>query len=182
MNFSLNLLQTLNHMKECASPQALQQIEEIMELIGSIKPTSPFYPKNANLIELINVRFNGQNGTATVFVVKNTNGEVQEISFNFTSTESVNRNIENSIYELSIREYQEDSVKYLKHGKMMSFGFLTHSTSGRSNRNHELVSKYTLLAMREDNGEISIIGSETTPKTNTISNNSIVDEEEISAC
>lgn len=172
MNYSLSLVRSLEQMKKHANEETLIKIEQLSSMIEQIKPSSPFYPKNANMIELVNVEAFGLTGNASIFLMRNINGEVKEVSVKFVSTRSVNRQIENDIYELFIKECSVDTISSLRFGKTLSIGCLTHHTSGRANRDYELVSRYSLFAKR-DPEQFAVFFASNLQKSNETSEDSI---------
>ncbi len=162
MNYSLGFNRSLEQMKKHANDETISTINEFMEIINSIKPSSPYYPKNANMIELINIEAFNLFGNASVFVMRNINGEVKELSAKFTSVNSVNRQIENDIYDIFIKECSGDTLASLKIGKSIPVGILTHHTSGRANRDFALVSKYSTFAKRDPDQFVVFYATNTT--------------------
>lgn len=148
MNYSLLLQKSLEVMTSSAQGENLAKINEIIGFIGNIKPNSPFYPTQINQFEVSNIELFGLRGTLSAHFIRNVNGEIQEFSVTFRSTESINRDIKNNVFQFYARECSRDSVSYLKPGKTLTLGYLTHHTSGRANRDYELVSRFVAQVKR----------------------------------
>ena len=148
MNYSLLLQKSLEVMTSSAQGENLSKINEIIDFIGNIKPDSPFYPTQINQFEVSNIELFGLRGTLSAHFIRNVNGEIQELSATFRSTESINRDIKNDVFQFFARECSRDSICYLKPEKTLTLGYLTHYTSRRANRDYELVSKFVAQAKR----------------------------------
>lgn len=165
MNYSNELIFSIKQMQENATPNTTSQINELLSIVSGIRPKSPFYPQNANMIELINVNALGLTGNASIFLDRNENDQIKGFSIKFTSTKTVNRQIKNDIYELTVTECPFSILRYIKPEKPLTIGFVSHYTSGRAGRNLSLISRYTSF-IKKDNKEGTVFYSTSIPGEN----------------
>lgn len=170
MNYSLLLQKSLEVMTANAQGECLSQIQDIIAYINGIKPNAPNYPTQINQLEISNVELLGHRGTLSAHFIRNVNGEIQEFSVTFRSSESVNRDIQNNVFQFFARECSKEAIYYLRPGKSMQLGYLTHHKSGRANRDYTLVSKYVAQVTRGNTlDDLRFSTEEITPETSNAS-------------
>ena len=166
MNYSLLLQKSLEVMTSSAQGDNLSKINEIIGFISNIKPNSPFYPTQINQFEVSNIELFGLRGTLSAHFIRNVNGEIQEISATFRSTESINRDIINNVYELSVRECSQHFLNHLKPNSSLTLGYFTHHTSKRADRDYKLESRFVAEVTRGAlPGDFQYITKETPQET-----------------
>lgn len=170
MNYSTKLSQSFDAIRALANPLDFAKIEELIDSANtSVQPYAEKLLNASNMLEISGASLLGTHGTLSVFFDKNNNGEVKELAINFTSYSPVGRDLENNIVDFKIREFNPDTIAYIKPGKSFLVASLSHKRNTRSNREYKHLSRFSVAVKKEASGKITIVSSNAfNPSTNQI--------------